>query len=459
MPPGRAGSEDAGVFGRRKHAGVDRFPPPPATGAAVARFVVGSLVAVAVVVVGGYFALRSITVEQAEKETREQVQLQGALVEAAGLSDGVLTGRPAALARLEALVLGRVLDNSLMRVKIWSRDGRILYSDQPTLIGERYRLGADERRLFREGGADAELSDLSKPENRFERSEGELLEAYTAIRTPNGTPVLFEIYQRIGSINASSARLLRALAPPLLAGLAVLLLFQIPLAWSMARRLQRGHRDRERLLESAVEASTQERQRIAADLHDGVVQDLVGVAFGLAPLADDADRRGAGAEASRLRAAIARLRQGVRDLRTLLVEIHPPNLKSTGLEPALSDLLSPLEGEGLAVELKVEDVASNGANSDALVYRVASEAIRNIRSHANARRVRVSVERPKAETVRLIVEDDGSGFGPEVRDRRAAGGHLGLSLLEDLARQAGGSLAIQSSPGQGTRVELEAPVR
>ena len=206
-------------------------------------------------------------------------------------------------------------------------------------------------------------------------------------------------------------------------------------------------------------SSTQERQRIAADLHDGVVQDLVGVAFGLAPLADDADRRGAGAEASRLRAAIARLRQGVRDLRTLLVEIHPPNLKSTGLEPALSDLLSPLEGEGLAVELKVEDVASNGANSDALVYRVASEAIRNIRSHANARRVRVSVERPKAETVRLIVEDDGSGFGPEVRDRRAAGGHLGLSLLEDLARQAGGSLAIQSSPGQGTRVELETPVR
>ena len=424
----------------------------------MARFVVGSLIAVAVVVVGGYFALRSIAVEQAEKETREQVQLQGALVEAAGLSDGVLSGQAAALARLEALVLGRVLDNSLMRVKIWSRDGRILYSDQPALIGERYRLGADERGLFREGGADAELSDLSKPENRFERSEGELLEAYTTIRTPNGVPVLFEIYQRVGSINASGERLLGALAPPLLAGLAVLLLFQVPLAWSMAQRLQRGHRERERLLESAVEASTQERQRIAADLHDGVVQDLVGVAFGLAPLADDAARRGATAEASRLRGAIARLRQGVRGLRTLLVEIHPPNLESAGLESALSDLLSPLQADGVAVELSVEDSPPNGARSDALVYRVASEAIRNVRAHADAKQVRVAVAHPDAETVRLTVEDDGVGFGPEVRDRRASGGHLGLSLLEDLARQAGGSLEIQSTLGDGTRVELEAPV-
>jgi two-component system NarL family sensor kinase len=425
----------------------------------VARFVLGSLLAVAVVVVGGYFALRSIAVEEAEKDTREQVQLHGALVEAAGLSDGVLSGRPAALARLEALVLGRVLDDSLMRVKIWTRDGRILYSDQPALIGERYRLGDDERRLFDEGGADAELSDLSEPENRFERAEGELLEAYTTIRTPNGTPVLFEIYQRVGSIESSGERLLSALALPLLAGLAVLLLFQVPLAWSMARRLQRGHLERERLLESAVDASTQERQRIASDLHDGVVQDLAGVAFGLAPLADDADRRGAGAEASSLRGAIARLRQGIRGLRTLLVEIHPPNLESTGLEPALSDLLSPLQGEGVAVELEVEDSPSYEAAADALVYRVAGEAIRNVRSHADAKHVRVSVTHPSEETVRLLVEDDGGGFGPEVRERRAGDGHLGLFLLEDLARQAGGSLTIESKPGQGTRVELEAPAR
>jgi signal transduction histidine kinase len=346
-----------------------------------------------------------------------------------------------------------------MRVKIWSQGGRILYSDQPAIIGERYRLGVDERSLFSEGGADAELSELSRPENRYERQEGKLLEAYTPIRTPDGTQVLFEIYQRFGSVTASSEDMLRALALPLLAGLLVLLLFQVPLAWSMASRLQRSHGERERLLRSAVEASTQERQRIAADLHDGVVQDLAGVAFGLAPLAEEADRRGAESEASVLRNAIARLRQGIRGLRTLLVEIHPPNLESTGLEAALSDLLAPLEAEGIRAELRVDGRDHSESATDPLVYRVANEAIRNVRTHAAATSVRVSVTRPDEGGTRLVVEDDGRGFDRAARERGAAGGHLGLALLEDVVRQAEGTLEVESEPGRGTRIELGVPPR
>ncbi len=446
------------MFRRRDSGAPERLapPPPPKTGTAVARFMLGSLAAIAVVVVGGFFALRSIAIDDAEDDTREQVQIQGRLVEAAGLSDGVLRGEPAALNRLDALVLGQILSESVMRVKIWSEDGRILYSDEPALIGKRYGLGADERRLFREGGADAELSELSKPENRFERQEGKLLEAHTPIRTPNGTQVLFEIYQRFGSVSASGERLLRALAPPLLGGLLVLLLFQVPLAWSMAGRLQRGHREREGLLADAVEASSRERQRIAADLHDGVVQDLAGVAFGLAPLAEEAERRGAGEEASALRRAIARLRQGIRGLRTLLVEIHPPNLETAGLEAALADLLSPLDAEDVATQLHVDADASR-PDLDPLLYRVANEAIRNVRAHADASSVRVSVTRPGPATVRLVVEDDGRGFPESTRAARAAGGHVGLSLLEGLVRQANGTLVVESATGRGTRVELEVP--
>ncbi len=282
-----------------------------------------------------------------------------------------------------------------MRVKVWSQNGTILYSDEPSLIGRRFALGEDERRLLRTGGSKAELSDLSRPENQLERPAGKLLEAYTPIRTPDGTPVLFEIYQRFSSVSASGQRLLRALAPPLVAGLLVLLLFQVPLAWSMARRLQSGHREREDLLESAVEASTQERRRIAADLHDGVVQDLAGVAFGLAPLAEAAQRRGDDEESSVLRETIVRLRQGVRDLRTLLVEIHPPNLASAGLEVALSDLLSPIDAAGIATELHVAP-AEPGGTSDELVYRVAREALRNVQAHADADHVRVDVARTPA---------------------------------------------------------------
>jgi signal transduction histidine kinase len=269
---------------------------------------------------------------------------------------------------------------------------------------------------------------------------------------------MFEIYQRFSSISASGARLLRALAPPLLGGALVLLLFQVPLAWSMARRLQRGHREREALLQSAVEASTVERRRIAADLHDGVVQDLAGVAFGLAPLATEAERRGSDQEAGVLRAAIARLRQGVRDLRTLLVEIHPPNLASAGLEVALSDLLSPLEANGIATELHVAPAAANGGDAgDALVYRVAREAVRNVQAHAHADSVRIDVTRDETGATRLVVADDGRGFDPSDREDRAAEGHVGLTLLTGLVERADGRLAVRSEPGQGTTVELEVP--
>src|SRR4051812_5543961 len=435
----------------------DPHADPPSTTAAVARFVAGTLVAIVVVVVGGFFALRSVTTNEAERNTRQQVEQQGRLVETGALTDGGLRGGPRPLGRLDDVVLGQVLSPSIVRVKIWSKDGRILYSDEPALIGKRYKLGEEEQELFRKGGADAEVSDLSKPENRYERQERKLLEAHTTIRTPDGTQVLFEIYQRFGSVTASAERLLRALAPPLLGGLIVLLLFQVPLAWTMARRLQRGHHERERLLANAIEASSQERRRIASDLHDGPVQELAGVAFGLTPLADNAERRGDSEDAAVLRGAIDHLRQGQRDLRTLLVEIHPPRLETAGLEVALSDLLSPLAAAGIATELHVDDSAAAGGPRDALVYRVAREALRNVRAHAKANSVRIDVTHPSAGATRLVVRDDGRGFDATERARRADEGHVGLTLLEELVRQSGGTLEVSSRPGEGTTVELEVP--
>ncbi len=424
--------------------------PAPRTTPAVLRFVAGSLAAIAVVVVGSYLVLRPIAVDEGERDTRQEVQLEGRLVESAGLSDGVLHGDPRALAKLDDLAVSQLITGSTVRVKLWTREGRILYSDEPALIGQRFALEDEELDLFDRGGADAELSDLDKPENRYERAEGKLLEAHTVIRTPNGTPVLFETYQRFSSVTDSGSRLLAAIAPPLLGGLLVLLLFQVPLAVSLVRSLRRGHVEREALLEDAIAASATERRRIASDLHDGVVQDLAGVAFGLAPLAAEAERRGAGREATVLRSAVETLRQGVRGLRTLLVEIHPPTLESAGLEVALSDLLSPLAAQGIATEL---DVATRASRHDALIYRVAREAVRNADAHAEPSTVRVEVR--GEDPVRLLVRDDGRGFDVAERRRRGEEGHVGLTLLDGLARRAGGELSVRSVPGRGTEVELE----
>src|SRR3954471_13864235 len=200
----------------------------PRVSSAIARFMLGSLAAIAVTVIGGFFVLRSIATREAVRDTRARVLIEGRLVEAAGLDDGVLTGDKRALAKLDEVVQGELLGESVVRVKLWARDGTILYSDEPALVGERYQLGDEEKEMFETGGADAELSDLRKPENRYERQEGKLLEAYTPIRTRNGTQVMFETYQRFGSVSASASRLLGALAPPLLGGILVLLLFQVP---------------------------------------------------------------------------------------------------------------------------------------------------------------------------------------------------------------------------------------
>ena len=144
---------------------------PPTTRSVLARFALGTAVALVVAIVGGYLALRSVAIDEAKRETRTRVQEAGQLVESS-LGDGVLTGRPAAVAALDDVVVGRVLSNSIVRVKLWSADGQVLYSDDPAEIGGRYALDPDQLRLLREGGAEVEVSDLSRPENELDRKQG-----------------------------------------------------------------------------------------------------------------------------------------------------------------------------------------------------------------------------------------------------------------------------------------------
>jgi two-component system, NarL family, sensor kinase len=429
----------------------------PTTRSVIVRFAVGTLVAIAVAVVGGYFVLRAVAIDEAKRQTRIRVKEAANLVEPT-VSDGLLRSRAKALRTVDDAVVGRVLTNSIVRVKIWSPDGRVLYSDEPAEIGGRYALSAEQHHLLRHGGAQVEVTDLSRPENALDRQQGRLLEAYTQIRTPSGTPLLFEIYQRFGSVTSDARRLLKALAPPILGAIGLILLVQVPLLWSLTRRLQLSHEQREGLLANAVTSSRRERRRVASYLHDGPVQELAGLAFSLAPVADDAEKRGEDQDAAVVRKVIDRLRGTVRDLRALLVDLHPPTLAAAGLDSALRDLTSPLSDSGAEVELRVDGDELLDPDTQALVYRVAQEAVRNVIAYADASNVTVTVDVVDS-TARLLVEDDGRGFEPEARERRRAEGHLGLSLVEELAQQAGGRLTIDSREAAGTRVRLEVPLR
>jgi two-component system, NarL family, sensor kinase len=437
--------------------GQARAGRPPTARSVLLRFFLGTAIAIAIAVVGGYFALRSVAIDEAKRETRTKAQEVGQLVEAT-LGDGLLSGDPAAIAAVDDAVVARVLSDSVVRVKIWSADGSVLYSDDPAQIGGHYALDDGQLRLLREGGVKVEVSDLSRPENALDRPQGDLIEAYTRIRTPSGTPVLFEIYERFGSVTANARRLLGALAPPILGAIALIVLIQVPLVWSLTRRLQRAHEEREALLGNAIAASARERHRVASYLHDGPVQDIAGLAFALAPLADRAAAEGAEEDESVLRRTIDRLRRTVRDLRAMLVELHPPRLAAAGLEAAIGDLVSPLQASGTNVSVTIDGADGLGREQETLVYRVAQEAVRNVIAYAHARSLNVELTLIDG-VARLVVADDGRGFDTAIRERRLAEGHLGLSLVEELALESGGSLSIDSAKGAGTRVTLEVPAR
>ena len=419
----------------------------------VTQFALAGLAVLAVFGAAALLALRGLGNAEALRDARQFATLAGQGIVEPTVAPGLLRGGPEAIAAVDRIVQERVLGERVVRVKLWARDGRIVYSDEPRLIGARFPLDEEKLDVLRSGATNASLSDLSGPENRYERGQGDLYEVYLPIRAPDGTPLLFETYQRRSAVASTGRRIWMPFAALMLGSLVLLWLVQVPLAWRLDRKLRRSQAEREALLVRAVEASDDERRRIAADLHDGPVQDLAGISYSLSAAAQTEGSPGA---RETLRQAAAGTRDSMRRLRSLLVEIHPPNLRASGLEAALADLLAPLQARGAKTSLTVDPALGLDEDAERIVYRAAAEALRNVERHADANRVAVAVEE-RDEGVRLVVVDDGVGFGPGDRERRREEGHVGLSLLEELAARAGGRLAVRSAPGDGTTFELELP--
>jgi two-component system NarL family sensor kinase len=432
-----------------------RSEPRPASGRAVAlqvgQFALAGVVALSIVGLATAVASRRVGQREAVADARTTTLIKAKGVVEPAVTDGLLTGDPAAIERVSRVVQHDVLDRSLVRVKIWTASGVVIYSDEQALIGSQYELGADDVASLGTGRIDAEVSDLSKPENRYERSFGKMLEVYLPIHAPSGQPLLFEAYYRYGSVSSKGTQLWRSFAPISLGALVALELVQIPLAWSLARRLRQRLREREALMQRTLEASEVERRQIASDLHDGVVQDLAGVAYALSAVA----RQPGASERGLVEEAAGTVRGSMRALRSLIVDIYPPNLGEEGLVSALSDLLTRTEARGVSAALDVSGLDRTLPDAAAgLVYRAAQEALRNVVNHAGASTVSVRLSASDGAAV-LEVTDDGRGFDDSAD---APAGHVGLRALSGLVADAGGSLAVRSTPGTGTTVRMELPL-
>ncbi|MCW2722252.1 ATP-binding protein [Pseudonocardia sp.] len=420
----------------------------------VLRYTVTGLVVLVLVAVVTVFASRTIGTQEAIGDAIRATSLVAEVAAEPTLTDGVLAGDPTALAALDHAVRTHVVRGSLVRVKIWDASGRIVYSDESRLIGDRFALGDDARSALATGTPVADISDLGDPENRLEERAVQLLEVYERLQTPSGTPVLFEAYFSYAGVTAAGRSLWLQFAPYILGALGLLALLQVPIAVSLARRLHRTQVQREHLFARAIEATDAERRRIAGDLHDGVVQDLAGVAFSLGAVT----RRDAGGPGmDEVENAAGRVRHAVRSLRSLLVEIYPPNLYEEGLEAALSDLLARLAARGTETSLEVGvPVPALDVDVIELLYRVGQEGLRNVAEHADAQRVEITVRREGAAVVMRVV-DDGRGIDPGPLPDRP--GHLGLRALAGLADRLGATLEMESAPGRGTELRLEVPAR
>lgn len=418
----------------------------------------GAAVALVVVSLLGVAAARTLAERQAVNSAANTADLLSEAVVQPALQNDIVTGDPAAVAAVADALRDYVDSSSLVRVKLWDREGRILYSDESRLIGQQFELGDDERDVFVEPRTRAEVSDLEGAENEFERGQGRLLEAYRPVWTPDGTPLLFETYTPYDEVDDQAGQLWRGFAGVTVSSLLLFAALLVPLLWRLLSRAREAQRQREALLQRAVDASADERQRIAGTLHDGVVQELAATSFAVSGSAARATTLGDERLAADLTAAAGTLRDSIGGLRTLLVDIYPETLETAGLLEVLNDLAATLRSRDIAVHLDLpEHDPGLGADGDRLVFRIVHECLQNVRRHSSAANVWISLRREDAVIVE--VADDGVGFDPTAALDRPEAGHFGLRLLVDVATRAGARLEVASAPGAGCRWRLTVPSR
>ena len=224
--------------------------------------------------------------------------------------------------------------------------------------------------------------------------------------------------------------------------------------------LQVKEQHRAQLLAQLLTAQEQERKRIARDIHDGPLQDL-----GVLLLTIERCKRQLDAGAAEdARTTLARLRQDIQQtistLRTLVTDLRPGMLDTSGLLGALDYLAGRVGREAnIVVSISSRIGSRLDPTLEIVVFRLVQEALTNIRKHAQAEHAWVNLLR-EGDELHLEIRDDGLGFVVDERMHTAlATGHIGLASMGERAETAGGRMHIESAPQQGTVLRFYLPFR
>jgi two-component system, NarL family, sensor kinase len=445
---------------------------PESTGRVLGWVSIAAVLALVGVAVGSILLARVLAEQQAVDDAVDTSQLLGESVIGPNLEDDLLLPEDDPDAIKAQQKLDSVVDNfrdteenptgtGIVRVKIWTPGGRIVYSDEHRLIGKNYSLGAEEQEALADHQIKADISDLGEPENSFERKFGpKLLEVYGPVETKSsGKTLLFETYRRYDAVTERATLLWHGFGGVTVSSLLFFTVLLLPIVWRLLGRLQRSQKQREELLERAVDASIEERRRIAGTLHDGVVQELAATSFTVAGAAARARTQGDPRMSEDLHGVAGTLRSSIGGLRSLLVDIFPANLHTGGLADSLADLAAPLRSRGIDVTLDLEQgVVDLDPDVERLVFRITQECLHNVRRHSGAKSVRIAW-RSEGDEMVLDVVDDGRGFDPTDVLARPREGHFGVRVLADVASAAGADLSVLTAPGAGCHWRLRVPRR
>ncbi len=202
-------------------------------------------------------------------------------------------------------------------------------------------------------------------------------------------------------------------------------------------------------------AVLEERERIAQDLHDGIIQSIyaIGLSLERCALVDDCDPA---ACRGRLDRAIHDLNGVIKDVRNYIMGLEPGEVQEHGLRDGLRELARELRASSpvqvdVVVEGEVESVVTEVQVGH--LFQIAREALANVLKHAAATRASLALVKQGDELV-LSIEDDGVGFDPA---RSAGPERRGLRNMAERARDLGGELCVTSAPGEGTTLTVRLP--
>ena len=218
---------------------------------------------------------------------------------------------------------------------------------------------------------------------------------------------------------------------------------------------EQGLRTQHAYIAALSTAQEAERARLARELHDEIVQQLIALGHGVDRVHRLLDRDPAQAT-ERLQAMRTSITELVDELRALIGDLRPPALAELGLLPAVELLLDQSGEDGPDVTLVVQgDERRLAPQSELALFRIVQEAWNNIRRHAQARRADFTFAY-EHDGLRVTITDDGVGFASpgevDVPD-----GHWGLRGMRERAELTGGSYEMTSTPGRGTRIHLCIP--